>query len=90
MSKAILVIDMPSNCSECPCEYDYLHCKAYESLYKKRSSSPNYDEKPKWCPLKEMPNYLLSVDLNAKIGVQYANGWNTCLKEILGEENEQE
>ena len=47
--KAILVIDMPSNCAECPlCDYEYNECKGKNITPKVWVS----DERQPWCPLK--------------------------------------
>lgn len=48
--KAILIIDMPVNCRECPCFYDYLHCQAKAGL------NVLADKRPKGCPLKPIPD----------------------------------
>lgn len=50
MSKATLVIDMPSNCSECPCCY----VPRCEVLEKSLKPSEIYECKPDWCPLREV------------------------------------
>ena len=49
--KAILYIKTPEKCSECPCEYDFLRCKA-DPL----GRTPHFDDEgiPKWCPLHRM------------------------------------
>ena len=58
MNKAILVINMPNCCNECPI------CASYaESAFSPReywcTASENTDvnphDKPNWCPLKEAP-----------------------------------
>lgn len=50
--KAILVIDMPKNCAECPCCYGYYcpHLEREMGLWAIRTG------KPVDCPLKPMPN----------------------------------
>ena len=83
--KAILVIDKPKECSECPCFYDYIRCQAEED-------AKVYGEKrPYNCPLKPMPKRMLTL---AKINngeilnnneIQYMKGRNDCVDEILGE-----
>lgn len=46
--KAILYIKAPEHCTECPCEYDLLRCKADP-----KGRRPYTDEEgiPEWCPL---------------------------------------
>jgi len=80
MSKAILVIDMPSCCRECPV------CASYsESALSPReywcSPMDNQDvkpnSKPDWCPLKSVER-LISFN-----GDEYAEGWNDCIERIF-------
>lgn len=85
MSKAILVIDKPKDCRECPCFYDWLHCQAKDGL------NVVGDEIPKECPLKPMPKRMLTLAKmsNGEIlnnnEIQYMKGRNDCIDEILGE-----
>ena len=65
--KAILVINMPQTCWECPCEYDSLACKA------KAGIRPDYDERPKECPLKPIPINETDIE-NAEQYSQLVNG----------------
>ena len=84
--KAVLVIDMPSNCSDCPCEYDYLICKA---IYHKLDYVDADNERPSWCPLRPLPKYRDNSKKpqdNAEVWIDGAlTGWNACLDEITGE-----
>lgn len=78
MSKAILLIDMPENCFDCPlCINDEYGlslkcCLQYKSYVDKEG-------KPNWCPLKPAPE---KVDVFMD---EWADGYNDCLEEILGE-----
>lgn len=53
-NKAILIIDMPENCGDCPLcvedEYDLAHecCLKYKGYVEAK-------DKPEWCPLKTSP-----------------------------------
>lgn len=48
--KAILIIDMPKGCIDCPChDTELLYCKTMEQ------HAEYFYEKPSWCPLKELP-----------------------------------
>ena len=61
MSKAILVIDMPNNCSECPCcneEECGNQYKGYISDYLKWNSG-----RPSWCPLKPLGKRVEEYEL---------------------------
>lgn len=77
--KAILVIDMPSNCLDCPCEYDYLICKA---IIHKLDYVGADNERPSWCPLKPLNKIVKAGDRNLII---YERKW---LYEHLEEEFE--
>lgn len=82
--KAILVIDMPKECSECPCFYDYLCCQAKGGL------NVLGDERPKECPLKPMPEKkILDEELfmsgNFRLIHARFTGWNDCIDTITGE-----
>ena len=84
--KAILIIDMPSNCLDCPCEYDYMRCKA--TNYRLDYVNANA-ERPSWCPLKELPsNKEIKGDWEnvVDVWIDGANyGYNKCLNDISGE-----
>lgn len=81
--KAILVIDAPNECDECPClNYKLWYCQADP---KHRDGAEDYV--PEWCPLKPMPqNKEIIGTKYIKDSNQYALGWNACIDEILGEE----
>ena len=81
--KAVLVLnEMPSNCLDCPCEYDYMKCKATNY----RLDYVNADvERPSWCPLKPMPKRKLHEYEQVDDEYGYVEGWNACLDEITGE-----
>lgn len=78
MSKAILVIDMPSCCRECFAlddHYDYPEC-----LITKEQRGYNFNTKLGrmiGCPLKPIPEKLESY------GGSYEDGYNDCLDNIL-------
>ena len=81
MSKAILVIDMPESCDECP-----LLLRSYEErccLPEKRNS---FTTKPDWCPLQPAPEEEL-VWFDDEWG-DWERGYNSCLHEIIGSEEE--
>lgn len=99
MSKAILLLDeMPVRCIDCPCMYVVKnshiseYCKAIidKGFYPKIE---NICERPKWCPLKPIPEKReVKTDF---IGVGdydfddiYNAGFNSCIDEILGEEEQ--
>jgi len=79
--KAILVIDMPSECNDekCPLCYDFAMCSYLNRWIK--------DGKPNDCPLRPLPQKK-GISLKEAIGIKcscYSDGWNACLEEITGE-----
>ena len=74
--KAILVIDMPKSCDECPLVVN-------DECMKERKNN-----KPKACPLRPMPQKRENNEewLNEYHRDDYADGYNRCIDEIMGEE----
>ena len=78
--KAILVMDMPSSCSECNFQ-QYGICHA---VRKSIVGTPtDLKSKPDWCPLKPMPEKKETPD--NILGVFMNIGRNACIDEILGD-----
>lgn len=90
MSKAVLVMDMPSKCRECLCwsinnRGDAI-CKA-----KRKFIDTGDGSKPNWCPLRELPEKKDLKELaKHSLGEDYiwSEGWNACINEILGEQED--
>lgn len=86
MSKAILVMDMPEYCAECPCCDECVEmCRAID---KKIIEVNGECQKPDWCPLKEIPYKKgpSALPPMADMPMRYTNyekGWNDCIYEIL-------
>ena len=89
MSKAVLVMDMPSSCDECPLfgsHYSDMTCKA-------NGRSINYpypkDERQDFCPLRNLPEKkVLSGDVAdiQKMGKELIDiGYNACIDELLAD-----
>ena len=75
--KAILVIDMPTNCNKCEVKCDGYTAKQYAE---KGITRPN------WCPLRPLPDEKEDLFYPCNEYVRAVNeGWNACLDEILGE-----
>lgn len=81
MAKAVLVMDMPESCWECPCMkelYEYSICEV------KTNVCDEYEHnRPDWCPLRELPERKKADTdlLTMESGI--VEGWNACLDEIL-------
>ena len=78
--KAILVLEMPSSCSECPCCY-VPRCEVNEKTLK---TSEIYQCKPDWCPLKPMPSKKEKPTKSESVAC-FNIGYNACIDEILGD-----
>lgn len=84
MSKAILVIEKPNSCNECP-----LFCGHYSDMFCRGNNRTIDYPYPKdfvqdWCPLKQIAKRnegLYQLDYSQG----YMRGWNACLDKILGE-----
>lgn len=86
MSKAILVIDMPESCSKCPLFHGFytdMTCGA--NNYGIDYPYPK-DFRQDWCPLMSAPKeqeIWYGDDSN-----DWDKGYNACLREIVGEQDE--
>lgn len=88
MSKAILVIDMPTRCGECQVCASYQSCafsiREYWCSTNGKDVEP--DSKPDWCPLKPVPEKYdmhTAIAQNFDDDGDYELGWNDCLDKIL-------
>lgn len=89
MNKAIVVIDMPNSCDECPLFgsfYSDLCCKALN----KRGINYPYpkDFRQDWCPLKPLPEKyaIFSKCSDPFYQYEFEHGYNQCIEEILGDQ----
>lgn len=85
--KAILVMDMPSSCLECPIGQDM--SIPIETCIKCPFGKCAIDEetrtRPNWCPLKPM---IDKKNRNKVVGDYLrgrCDGYNACIDEILGD-----
>ena len=87
MSKAMLIIDMPKKCGDCP----LYRIEAGNELCAPKITTTSIEgklvvayKKPDWCPLKEVPEKQENLPANI-----YRDGWNACIDKILkgSEEN---
>lgn len=87
--KAIMVTDMPENCTKCDYlaeNYDGDNICAIEFENKNYEKIENIYKKPEWCPFKKLPE---KHNENSRVvGEEWAvfnKGWNACLDDILGQ-----
>ena len=82
MSKAVLVMDMPSSCRECPLELQKFQCAVNSEIMKDNTVRQD------WCPLRDLPEKITSwkgKSTNYQQG--HRDGYNACIDELLkGEE----
>lgn len=92
MSKGIILLDMPENCKQCRLYYpardthtgEYLGgCRLISTVAIRDKSA-----KPDWCPIRPMPEKAFHEEFcdNGR----YDKGWNDCLREIGGIDNDLE
>lgn len=94
MSKAIIIVDMPEKCGEC--DFKQLHpdgnktycCGLCFQLTRDIRCVDNYDfpqsKRPKWCPLKPMPERKNENTTFYDSDYHTAVGYNACIEDILG------
>ena len=75
--KAILVLEMPDSCRECPLELSKYQCAVNSEIMKDNTIRQD------WCPLKPMPQRANHPDWCD--GGRYDKGYNACIDEILGD-----
>ena len=97
MSKAVLAMDMPENCLECPLRYeadqlllgDFKYQKLFRCLFMPENIEDVYledimDKKQDWCPLKPMPEKIHNDNGYDEYSDGYDAGWNSCIDAIGG------
>ena len=85
MSKAILVIDMPTDCEDCPLFKDGDKGMRKCEASRKGTEWDYYKVRPDWCPLRELPQKQTVHSIDTAHHRFAKDGWNACLNEILGE-----
>ena len=93
MSKAYLVMNMPSSCDKCDL-VEMVNGKIYCGVPGCGQCLEDYIMcRPNWCPLREFPQKYDEKDYTPIKDERYENGYedgyNTCIDEIMigGEEN---
>ena len=95
MSKAILVMDMPKNCLECPIGKNMSICieVCIQCPFGRCAIDDEAETIPKWCPLREVPQKIgiteaLEMERVGNIA-DVINSYNACIDNILkgAEEN---
>lgn len=79
MAKAILVMNMPKACYECPLKVLLNAYSSYRCI-KTKEIIESTSIKPTWCPLREVPQKMEPYGMSDGIAI----GYNACIEEILG------
>lgn len=92
MSKSILVIDTPECCDYCPVGRIFGMAGQVECMEGKDVRVNNNGRTiPDWCPLLDLPErmkYNNIIPISKQHSVDYMNGYNACIDEILKGKNE--
>ena len=86
MAKAVLVMDMPECCADCPCSFFERDNPILNLICGVTQEDAYNVGKPDWCPLRELPEKIPELkssyeEISKSI---HRDGWNACLDEILG------
>lgn len=85
MSKAVLVMNMPECCANCPCSFFERDNPILNLICGVTQEDAYNVGKPDWCPLRELPEKIPE----SKSGYEKVTtsvkriGWNECLDAIL-------
>lgn len=85
MSKAVLVMNMPECCADCPCSFFERDNPILNLICGVTQEDAYNVGKPDWCPLRELPEKIPE----SKSGYEKVTtsvkriGWNECLDAIL-------
>ena len=89
MRKSVLVMKTPEKCLDCNlCVLDM--DGSISCYYNKREICSNVGEnnsRPEWCPLRELPEEDHENHYPGELEDGYTDGWNDCLREIMGGSN---
>ena len=89
MKKAVLLMNVTEKCLDCNlCVLDM--DGSISCYYNKREICSNVGEnnsRPEWFPLKSLPEEDHEDHYPNELEYGYADGWNDCLREIMGGSN---
>ena len=86
MSKAVLVIDAPETCKECPiCISHEIMPSIEEYSCMIKNIDVDLNSKPNWCPLKPLPKRMEGYDSIKWQWGDYEDGWNHCIDMLIDE-----
>lgn len=82
MNKSILIMNTPENCYKCLLNNNFF-CNATNICVVKF-----IDSRPDWCPLKQLPERYDKVSCDGSPFYHMSVGWNNCIDEILGDNDD--
>lgn len=85
MSKAVLVMDMPSKCIACPLHFVDEPNYWCGANMKDLLTDDIETYKPDWCPLRELPNPKEKGKAENILEIFTNAGYNACIDELLKE-----
>ena len=87
MSKAVLVMDIPECCADCPCSFFERDNPILNLICGVTQEDAYNVGRPDWCPLRELPERETEMTDADDLGNDYVrgtmDGWNNCLDMIL-------
>lgn len=87
MSKAVLVMNMPECCADCPCSFFERDNPIFNLICGVTQEDAYNVGRPDWCPLRELPERETEMTDADDLGNDYVrgtmDGWNNCLDMIL-------
>lgn len=90
--KATLITDMPNTCNDCQFRH-HRHCDILGELSEKWDGTDEFKNRDKNCPLKPLPQKRVLPEEEV-VGTNYGeepwftDGYNACIDEILGDNND--
>ena len=79
--KAVLILDMPTNCIECLAQFGGMCYASNREVANTVSDLIKKGGKPDWCPLKPMPQRRLATTED-ETDFYLKEGWNACIEEL--------
>lgn len=83
MAKAVLVMDMPECCADCPCSFFERDNPILNLICGVTQEDAYNVGKPDWCPLRELPEKK-ERRIREHGERMFRAGFNACLNEIAG------
>lgn len=83
MGKAILILEMPECCADCPCSFFERSNPKLNLICGVTQEDANNVGKPDWCPLKPMPKKQALNGGLTEFQMGARSGYNLCIDDIM-------